>query len=142
MSEPTYYTPSIEEFRVGFIFEFLDNKWKQVRITEDYPVSRIAYYYKTGVQNEFIRVKLLDHDDIVAEGWKRETTNQFSIGEFEDLKYYDLVFYENGTVDVDCYELQGRDSNRFEYSVPVSVRGIKILNRSELNFLMKRLGII
>lgn len=107
----------------------------------EYNEYQSAEDIRADIMKERIRVKHLDHDDIVAEGWKREASTQFSVGEFGDLKYIDLWMQEDGTVDIDVYEAEGRDNNRIDYSVAKSIRGISIRNRSELRLIMKMLGI-
>jgi len=152
MSDKRYYTPELSEFRVGFEYElqlqdgtwvvFTYDKYSSLRLVlSSVNNSEPAFTIEEKLEKGQVRVKHLDHDDIIAEGWKRETTQQFSIGEFGDLTYCDLELYGDGKVDIDVYEAEGRDANRIDYSVPKSIRGVTICNRSELRFTMKMLGI-
>ena len=64
--ENKYYTPQIEEFRVGFEFEvdYGDNDWQQERINYAPEVVTLPY-----MKLENIRVKYLDSEDIESLGF-------------------------------------------------------------------------
>jgi len=66
-----YYTPTIEEFHVGFEYEALevkDNTWNKDTFTEKdkFPI------FKTGIELGWLRVKHLDREDIESVGFKLE----------------------------------------------------------------------
>lgn len=73
MEEKKYYTPEVEEFHVGFIFEYLyRDKWEE---SNDFSLSFLRDDTDTvsetldGIKRSEIRVKYLDKEDIEAEGW-------------------------------------------------------------------------
>lgn len=80
--ENKYYTPKIEEFHVGFRYEhYIPGKecWaKEEFFLNDSHVNIIKY---VEIQTEDtllkVRVKSLDHDDIIEAGWE-ENKNQSS----------------------------------------------------------------
>ena len=73
--ENNYYTPSLEEFHIGFEFEtsYLEDydTWKKVTLEFD----DFGFYTSTwevdSNPTEF-RVKYLDKEDIESLGWKKE----------------------------------------------------------------------
>jgi hypothetical protein len=72
MSDAKYYTPTVEEFYVGFEYEFRTLKeWEERKIDEVYD----GYYctlgsVKEGLKEDRIRVKYLDKEDIESLGFK------------------------------------------------------------------------
>jgi len=92
--ENKYYTPKIEEFHVGFRYEhYIPGKecWaKEEFFLNDSHVNIIKY---VEIQTEDtllkVRVKSLDHDDIIEAGWEESKTS-FS----HDRQYYNLNEYE------------------------------------------------
>lgn len=75
MSEAKYYTPTIDEFHVGFEYEYKIGE--NVNWTHDvYDGTKISL--KSLFNFCPIRVKHLDHDDIVSLGW--ELDKEDSIG--------------------------------------------------------------
>jgi hypothetical protein len=74
--ENKYYTPSIEEFHVGFEFEFLNpnNKWtKQIVRRPNYIVWSDVYLWELlglSSTNHLLRVKYLDKEDIESLGFR------------------------------------------------------------------------
>lgn len=72
-----YYTPTIEEFCVGFEFEVnsgkpngqVENWFKYVFRINDFVAI------KKYIEDNLVRVKLLDRADIEGEGWKFEQEN-------------------------------------------------------------------
>lgn len=102
--ENKYYTPKIEEFHVGFIFELklCDGSWKKREFTNctfenmidtndggERPFEAGLYW----IHNEapLIRVKYLDREDIESLGWIHEEDNLFTF-KSGDITYY-LILY-------------------------------------------------
>ena len=128
-----YYTPTIEEFHVGFEFEstYLEDydTWKK----EIIDAVDVGYFYSIyigdAVPTEF-RVKYLDREDIERLGFK------------QDHNHNDVGFgYTNGSTRIQhtphknsilIYQW-GRESD--------TVSGITIKNKSELKRLLKQLNI-
>lgn len=84
MENNLYYTPTIEEFHVGFEYEVMipeKSIWsKEVFFLNDSHINLVKW---VTIQDEFtihkIRVKTLDQSDIESLGWKlysQELTNR------------------------------------------------------------------
>jgi len=92
--ENKYYTPKIEEFHIGFRYEhYIPSKetWaKEAFFLNDSHINIIKY---VDIQTEDtllkVRVKSLDHEDIIEAGWEESKTS-FS----HDRQYYSLGDYE------------------------------------------------
>jgi hypothetical protein len=114
-NESKYYTPSIEEFKVGFRYELGElmednskNWHKQVFSTADDQMSLGAI--ERLIKGGYIRVKVLDESDIVECGFVIDTqiewlkfkvykhnVNEFYLGLFDDgvvLIYKDPIIDE------------------------------------------------
>ena len=73
MESNKYYTPEIEEFHVGFEYEFrhedyIDNGWKRYDSPEFNHEREDCVPFNSNKLNEF-RVKYLDQSDIESLGW-------------------------------------------------------------------------
>lgn len=91
--ENKYYTPKIEEFYIGFRFEFyrtlttyiegqepiVSNDWLEAVVATDFPNPTIPMI-DAMLHKGHIRVKELDETDIIEAGWK-----------FDEKNYYDYV---------------------------------------------------
>ena len=143
--EDNYYTPTIEEFHVGFEFEFsgFDGYWRP------YPFEKQIIFKnkeESGINNglftlqwvgnifsentldlsQRLRVKYLDKEDIESLGF--EYTD--SIGDYHNFEKGDihLTFLDYTSVEID---IEGYD---------LWFRG-KLKNKSELKRLLKQLNI-
>lgn len=134
-----YYTPSIEEFHVGFEFEYLPPLWTSemervwIKYNWNSKLATIGLhdnYISIGgviIKEDCLRVKHLDKEDIEELGWK-------------------MVWNDSHGVD---YTYEGK----WQLSVPLKGDFIQIFkdrasyfkgtikNKSELIRLMKQLGI-
>lgn len=139
MENNKYYTPTIEEFHIGFEYEtnYLKDDWvKKVLTSED-----SGYFfetYKTDAVNVEFRVKLLDREDIESLGW----TNGADTEEY-------VHYFRNSNMlllNVDTRSITITDSigglKTVGESVPIKYlfHG-EIKNKSELCRLMKQLKI-
>lgn len=88
--EDKYYTPTIEEFYVGFEFQQFDTwgAWKNVILTEQ--IIEGGGWISIGSGNERqryyqnARVKYLDREDIESLGFKRNLSHKYSkVGAYE-----------------------------------------------------------
>lgn len=144
-----YYTPSIEEFHVGFIFEelFQDKptkmrvytkeelkafpfRWQQLILDTSHSISRITSKIK---QNE-VRVKYLDKEDIESLGF-----NINSVGDFTYKEELHIIAYTYKT----NVELSYDYDSRVCYigsSGQTAFYGI-IKNKLEFKKLLKQLNI-
>jgi len=134
MNNELYYTPSLEEFHVGFEYERMNgDKWESAILNVDDCCGTSA----RGFENEFeeishyirdVRVKYLDKEDIQSLGFK--------------------FFSKDG----DVITIYKKDHNELHYCTvgPVNIMVINtdkdiaqtvIKNKSELKVLLKQLGI-
>ncbi len=133
-----YYTPSIEEFHIGFEFEvnYGENDWVKESLYAKPQVVTLPY-----MKLENIRVKYLDSEDIESFGFKYtgksidiwfKKEGNFNIGSwtsYEIKLHYGLHDNRLYIIAMDC----GDEYKLFEG---------KIKNKSELKVLLKQLGII
>jgi len=103
--EKEYYTPTLSEFHVNFRYEYLlgshldknipnnEREWGQYNFAKDSPpifdIEGWRMNLEDCIKDGFIRVKSLDHQDIIEAGWK-ESTSSFT----PNRKYYNLETYE------------------------------------------------
>lgn len=128
MIDTRYYTPSIEEFYVGFEYESeedprIEGGWQEQEVDERSIGNIRSYFNDSDVD---IRVKYLDKADIEGLGWKQGElpyqffkSPHFMLVELAQSPWYSIT----NTTDEDC---------RFRGSIK---------NKSELVRLMKQLEI-
>lgn len=141
MEDNKYYIPNIEEFYVGFEFEYRNSKAKYIKSNDfSYTLMEIdsdcINNLKSDLQNNQIRVKYLDKEDIeelefkewippyaMIAGWKTYINqNESFIINFKDnmvnIHYNNFIMGDNECI------FKGR-----------------LKNKSELKKLLKQLGI-
>lgn len=142
MENNLYYTPTIEEFHVGFEYEVMipeKSIWsKEVFFLNDSHINIIKW---VTIQDEFtthkVRVKYLDQSDIESLGWMYDMTdfnNKFVFlvnQRYKINSMYNLVKYD----DQDLITISKKDDNS-----SYIFKGI-IKNKSELIKLMQQLNI-
>lgn len=136
--ESKYYTPTIEEFHIGFEYEDLrfDPEWKLATsggtwytktVATGYSLLSVFKNYKIGylidldTKEANYRVKYLDREDIESLGWEIRTDSnackfipEYTIGRFY-LKHClggNLTIYDDSAVDEYCF--RGEIKNKFE----------------------------
>jgi hypothetical protein len=132
--EEKYYTPSIEEFHVGFEFKWFDTS-NGIWLVKEYNEATII-----ALSLDRVRVKYLDSEDIKKLGWE-QIENQIP----EDVQLY---MHNKKT------QYKGKETSILLYYIPdtswilislidtkQTVFAGKVYNKSELEWLMKRLGI-
>lgn len=141
--ENKYYTPTIEEFHVGFEYEeqnvqgdFKSNFFP-TSLEEDFATPPILW----GIECKAIRVKYLDQEDIESLGWKYDVNmserdwDSFYIEPGLDEKkrfiQYSMNNYRNGKI----YLEKTIDCGGHE------IGEMTIRNKSELRKLMQQLKI-
>lgn len=153
--ESKYYIPTIEEFHIGFNFEYKDwnKKYKQVdfkswinpnkenllpfdKLTE-YDLLRnfniLDMMLKRSIDD--IKVKYLDKEDIESLGWK---SNKVPYQFYNDNSDFYFFIPSNSSNFIILGENEiCISSKRYEETI---FRGI-IKNKSELKILIKQLGI-
>ncbi len=147
MSEKSkYYTPSIEEFYVGFEYEILSNEgfqeddgdWNSFSFgTEsdvyDFGMSDWPEALKYHIDEKQVRVKYLDRQDIEELGWKMIKGREYQM--FSNPKYAEwrLRIYTDVTISIRFYH---PDDSKGELHFHGTIK-----NKSELKRLMQQLGI-
>jgi hypothetical protein len=149
-----YYTPEIEEFHVGFDFEFngTDCNWIRtgyekhtiLKSEKEYfglfTLSWVENIYKNNI-SDWIRVKYLDKEDIESLGWvvRNDKTraickNEYTLGDFI------LSLLSNGTVIIRHPNTKNHSEWGKQSSYHHVFTGVA-KNKSELSRLMEQLGI-
>lgn len=129
-----YYTPTIEEFHVGFEFEVLYENvgWAKESLAHRPEVVTLPY-----MNLENIRVKYLDREDIESLGWKKHGERYYY-----SSKTVPLRINQDGSCDhEDCS--MGIDS---DYRAWINAGNNHftgtINNKSELKKLMQQLNLL
>jgi hypothetical protein len=130
--ENKYYTPTIEEFHVGFECEICDsnNDWSIAKSTL---TSFDTDYLVEVIQKKRARVKYLDREDIESLGWISTTVSDganYLMGGF----YFNITDNQGHKWDVSIYSMDETNS-QFHFLG-------RIKNKSELKKLMQQLQII
>lgn len=154
MDNTKYYVPDISEFHVGFHYEyrpyFSSGGWIKHIVEEDDFEPEPSYYGSWTFGDSYIfrlsefRVKLLDKEDIIAEGfridfdssvvesycfWSKDNNGEFKTNyKLSRLKYRPL--------EIKIFE----EINFFGQVINDLFKGT-LQNRSELHKLMQQLGI-
>lgn len=78
--ENKYYTPNIEDFYIGYEFEFqgVPEGWHKMILSEENDSKTMKYHIETkmlrwNIENKSIRVSYLTKEQIENEGWINDT---------------------------------------------------------------------
>lgn len=129
-----YYTPSIEEFRVGFEYEvYVPEKelWSKETFYLDASHINLVKYVNIQTENTLkkVRVKYLDREDIESLGWGNyEPPHEYN--HTWNLRNYKLIAWFNSDI----------PTVRIIYEYPIIFQG-EVKNKSELKILLKQLRI-
>lgn len=142
--ESDYYTPTIEEFHVGFESEIFAPEvvqWgRYVWKFDDDPV-----YFRKLSDEEAHRVKYLDKEDIESLGFEveEETNNGHTwLLNFKVLdKEYEWDYDTVASYNINNKTLTIDNGNRWPDEYECLVTDIKIKNKSELKKILNQLGI-
>jgi hypothetical protein len=90
MENNKYYTPTIEDIYIGFEYEYLNSKeiWvKSNDFSNEYMYEDSPLYgvYK-DIENEKIRVKYLDKEDIETEGFELVDEGEYQVDSYYSKK--------------------------------------------------------
>lgn len=144
-----YYTPKIEEFHVGFEYEenTLSGWNTKIMTWNDYP-SYAGDYIGEGLQEDRIRVKYLDREDIESLNFTdyRHSTNDwykmivdFSIGNIPFKAIRLSHNYDDNIISIMGYEYVFEMENATQET---QLFYGKINNVSEFKILLKQLNIL
>lgn len=132
-----YYTPTLDEFHVGFEFQEGDGysppeKWTNETsgVTDDLDVN----IYDDLIREGQIRVKHLDREDIESFGFDHDTTQDgvssfFKGNQFDENNWY--LGLENDIVEI--YDANKKSDNSFYGTIK---------NVSELKKILKMIGVM
>jgi hypothetical protein len=143
MNNELYYTPDLDEFFIGFEYEWKDENgvWNKAVPTE---ITVEGYEEQTYG----LRVKYLDKEDIESLGFvKTKYTSEYRCFQLlfddRDDEFYELEFYcedYNNEIWIEKFTQSGIDNNGVDYNSSYIFKG-KIKNKSELIKLLKQLNI-
>lgn len=129
MENNKYYTPSIDEFYVGFECEFLLPQWEEEGWKFNYiDATYDLYVLEQLITLERVRVKYLDKEDIESLGFICEVISENYLSFFKDDLWLQLTTISGIT------KLAIKDQETFLF-----IGTIKNIN--ELRKLLKQLGI-
>lgn len=132
--ENEYYTPTIEEFHVGFEYEYMktynpiDHKWYKAIVDK----CQVGLDFS---DSSVYRVKYLDKEDIESLGFeyrKDELVERVGSGKLYLKPYYKLTTWRNG--------LEVRIVRKPDTKYQIIFEG-QIKNKSELKKILKQLRI-
>lgn len=131
-----YYIPEIEEFYHGFEFQeinMMDNEFHDEEFLFELAMTDYAFHaedFQRNIKSGRIRVKHLDHDDIISCCWDHKVTSAGNA----------FFYYGDNTLNVN-YAKHDIIITCYCYGNNVSLFQGRIQNKSELKRLMKQLGI-
>lgn len=130
-----YYKPEITEFHYGFEYESYHQKhtepakWYKEKVSGLVRIDNFKEYLAMNT----IRVPFLSHEDIIECGWTFEGKNEeFGFACYQVENGFELQVWGNNQYTIERNSSIGRPTIHFCGT---------ILNKSELKFQMKRLGI-
>jgi hypothetical protein len=138
MGESKYYTPSIEEFHIGFEYEVLAedfgiNTFLWLKHTNPYRIEILENF----IESKYVRVKYLDREDIESLGWQLKVSEEYDIfgltinSKQGDVKVFNLIFKKHNGLQY-RHIITFRKRTLFEGYIK---------NKSELKKLMQQLCI-
>lgn len=135
-----YYTPDIEEFHIGFEFEYNkpkfedDNNWIPEVFTLESASNDLLCSYEEGKQEYNLRVKYLDREDIESLGFKTIYSVQSDF--YKSIYSNEICRIRTITQSIITVCISVKN----QFYMPEVFRG-EIKNKSELSRLLKQLGI-
>lgn len=142
-----YYTPSIEEFHVGFEYEYRTqgNEWEKDILLYDQVHSNKLDTIRKMLQNELneIRIKYLDKEDIQSFKFKTQDGKEH-IHETDDLLFFVIwngkdefgITYNKKEHYIKTIKHFSGLHNMNECWMPINIK-----NKSELKILLEQLNI-
>jgi hypothetical protein len=142
-----YYTPEIEEFHVGFEFEYrnIGGEWE----VRSYPVDSYVHITQSLIDIDCIRVKYLDREDIesllsgIEDLDYKHGREGLPIGGYSGWKEYEFCIMDHLSFRL-IYADENRNvliENVYSDGSNVIFNG-KIKNKSELRRVLKMVGVI
>jgi hypothetical protein len=132
-----YYTPTIEEFHVGFEYEFLsfqDETWRKATVTVRDESVYAEHFTFIDTENHIDRrrVKYLDREDIESLGftWQSEGNGRMEFNLMGEFNTYLTLIGKEVNIQV-----------RYEGGLVKDIDSLTIKNKSELRKVLSMLGI-
>lgn len=139
MENNLYYTPTIEEFHIGFEIEcYVNGEWISINYMKNYTSGALrpsTLDIQNLILNNCIRVKYLDQSDIESLGWINTENLEFTKDTWILRKFEDGIIIHN-----DYSNGKYKFPWLYEDSTDKIFEGT-IKNRSELIKLMQQLNI-
>ena len=143
-SEGKYYTPTIEEFHVGFEYE--------ARIPKMESFSKEVFYFndshkhlvnRVTIHEKDVRVKYLDKEDIESLGWEIDKARLDGETQLKFYKDNKCLYYRKENHEIGIFTIDPSKNDYYSrYNIDTTkVHIIIIKNKSELKRLLKQLGI-
>ena len=112
--ESKYYTPTIEEFHVGFEYEVqqLEELYGSITYTEEY--ASFDYEFGDDINLERVRVKLLDKEDIESLGFIESHYSNINQAFY---KFKDYTLYQDRTKVVVFFNDNGNNIVKFNGTI-------------------------
>lgn len=127
-----YYTPTIDEFRVGFEYESQDLCLNGICwVKEKYQGEELRTYLTDELERKEIRVKQLDKEDIESLGFINIKENIFE--KETKIHKYELLFYNNQLTTINVNNVKETMGGYFFGTIK---------NKSELQIILKQLTIL
>ena len=152
--ENKYYTPTIEEFHVGFLFEIYVDRFDEWKLTSIHNMYDYQSVFNLGlkkdsggnrVDDKWIRVKYLDKSDIESFGFEYITNDnpETVIFSEQDSNYeFDRYSLHKKYYSINLYlKREGHEYNLLYGYNDNELIGFTIKNKSELKKLLQQLNI-
>lgn len=142
MNKNKYYTPEIEEFHVGFEYEYntMSECGSSTRYVKDIfkDTDNVNDLFKDLPNDwyDYPRVKYLDREDIESLGWEGQKANSVY---FKKGKYRLVHWLSDNKIGRDISIYESYDGGTQEEAL---IRKAIIKNKSELKRLLKQLNIL
>lgn len=127
MEENKYYPPELSEFHIGFEYE-VQNKENGQWEKFDMGIIDWSDEYRKEIEDGLTRVKYLDKSDIESFGFNKTEWKSTAIYKKD---HYLLSWFDNEAISID----------EFLTEIPHQIFRGFIKNKSELKFILKRIGI-
>ena len=135
MSEKKYYTPELNEFHVGFIYEIQHtdtDKWE----SNEFELDDFNWAVMEDKYMKAFRIKHLDDSDITSLGFSQESYDSFekpvAVEDFNHEEYLTTVERRSDNKFIIWYYKKGESITLFKGTIK---------NKSELKKLLNQLGI-
>lgn len=104
MEKDKYYVPDIEDFRIGYKFEFqgIPKGWHKMTFSEENSLKNMRYNIEK--LKDAVRVPYLSQEQIENEGWIYTPDFNHYYKNIDNEKGYGIDFFEDYMIISDCGE--------------------------------------